>query len=63
MSKLSKVIMKPCPFCGCEMGILEIGGGYEWYGRHKSMCPLEGNPSSSYARVLDMVGEWNRREC
>jgi len=60
-SRLHSVVLKPCPFCGCDMGVLELGGGFEWYGRHKSMCPLECNPSGSYGRVGDMADAWNMR--
>ena len=56
----AKKKMSDCPFCGCKMGILELGG-YEWYGRHKSMCPLEGNPSGSYGRLEDMLEAWEMR--
>jgi len=54
-------LLKPCPFCRCMMGILEIAGHFEWWGRHKGMCPLEGNPSSSYGRMIDMIDAWNMR--
>jgi hypothetical protein len=54
--------LKPCPFCGCEMSVLNIGSGYRWYGYHKFLCPLEGNPSGSYGKLLDMAAAWNRRE-
>ena len=50
-----------CPFCGCEMGHLTIGGGYQWFGFHKSGCILEGNPSASWGRLEDMTNDWNKR--
>jgi len=51
-----------CPFCGCSMGILFLGGGYQWYGNHHHSCILAQNPSGSYGRVEDMAREWNQRE-
>ena len=49
-----------CPFCGCRMGILELDG-FQWFGNHKSCCPLEGNPSASWGRREDLVKDWNTR--
>ena len=62
MAKRKEPDIADCPFCGCTMGYLYLGGGYEWFGRHKSMCPLEGNPSGSYGRLKDMVKAWSKRE-
>jgi hypothetical protein len=53
--------MKPCPFCGCRMGILELEGGWRWWGVHGDLCVLEGNHSSWYGRRDFMIEEWNRR--
>ena len=43
------------------MGILEIEGGWQWYGRHKEPCPIEGNPSSWYGRREMCIDDWNSR--
>jgi len=64
-SELNKFckLMKPCPFCGVQMGILisPEKWGYEWFGKHKSPCILECNPSGLYGRIDMLIEEWNRR--
>ncbi len=55
-------IIKPCPFCHCVIGVLLIQGCYRCYGEHKSCCPLESNPSTSYGRLYFLLKEWNRRK-
>ena len=54
-------VLKPCPFCGGSVGILEIEGGWRWWGMHKDFCVLEGNHSAWYGRREFLIEEWNRR--
>jgi hypothetical protein len=54
--------LKPCPFCGCEMGVWATGSlGYRWMGVHGQLCPLASNPSATYGQLKDLVKEWNTR--
>jgi len=53
--------LKPCPFCGCDMGTLEIRGFYRWFGRHTLTCPISDNPSHGYGKRESMLEEWNKR--
>ena len=53
--------MKPCPFCGTAISILVTNYGYQWYGDHKGLCPLDGNPSGAYGRPDFLLQSWNAR--
>lgn len=57
MSKL-----KPCPFCGKEICILYIGGGWIWQHKIESLypfCPIE--YSRKYSTEEELVKAWNTR--
>lgn len=54
--------LKPCPFCGCEVEIVCIGGG--WFWRHKNnpsdiACVI--THSKKYKTYEEAIEAWNRR--
>ena len=54
--------LKPCPFCGGEITIVYIGGG--WFWKHKidppyPICPI--THSRKYGSYEETAKAWNRR--
>lgn len=56
--------IKPCPFCGGEVEIVRIGGG--WFWKHKGVfetwetdCPIQFN--HKYETREKAIEAWNRR--
>lgn len=52
----------PCPFCGKEIHILYIGGGWLWQHKIESLypsCPIE--YSRKYSTKEELVKVWNTR--
>jgi hypothetical protein len=55
--------MKPCPFCGCRVGIyISPDWGFQWHGKHREPCILEYNPSAYYGKIDVAIEEWNKRK-
>lgn len=54
--------LKPCPFCGKEVEIVYVGGG--WFWRHKIEPPLPTCPithSRKYSTYEEAAKSWNKR--
>ena len=54
--------LKHCPFCGKEIHILYIGGGWLWQHKIESLypsCPIA--YSRKYSTKEELVKAWNRR--
>lgn len=55
--------LKPCPICGCELEVVNVGGG--WFWRHKDCntdnpeCPIA--HSKKYSTEQDAIEQINKR--
>ncbi len=68
---MSKKKMKPCPFCGIDVEVLEWPRDYvvkkRKYlytvgGQHKKRCPMYACITPSYVEKRGAIIGWNRRK-